>query len=577
MKQGESGGLTMDATGAENHCTILCIAPSAKQKDVLWVSTDDGQLQLTQDGGKSWTNLTSGLKGLPAGSWIPQVVPSVHNAGEAFVVANDYRRENLAPYLFHTQDFGKTWKRIADESKMEGYTLSVVQDLVEPKLLFCGTDQGLYFSIDYGTTWTLWTAGYPRVSTMDLAIQPREHDLVMGTFGRSAWVLDDIRPLRELAQKGTQILDKPIHAFTPPSAVWVANIQQASGARFPGNTTFVGENRPIGNALLTFSIKEAKKNEPKKEENKDPFGINDKSDIRRADAEKKEEKKEEKKKVETKKEEVKKVEKKEVEGKKGNAPFDTMKVTLEIVDANKQVVRTLKFKPKVGVNRVFWGLDRKGVSFPGRPERPDEDERGGLPVPLGTYTLRYVYGTDKDSTTITILPDPREQYNEANLKAHYDIANRIEKQVNSVSKAVKRLDESKKTIDLILADLKPEEGKKELDEPAKALKKQGQRVLDSLKVLRETFMGKQEQKGIQRSESHVMARIFACYGYLDLTTGMDAPSTTLQNITAYATKQYQEAIDKLNAFYEKDWVYFRKAVEEYKFSLFKEYKTIEKE
>jgi hypothetical protein len=142
---------------------------------------------------------------------------------------------------------------------------------------------------------------------------------------------------------------------------------------------------------------------------------------------------------------------------------------------------------------------------------------------------------------------------------------------------VKRLDESKKTVDMILAEIKPAEGQKELDEPAKELKKLGQKVLDSLRVQREAFMGKQDQKGIQRSEQHVMARISACYGYLDLTTGMSEPNATLQNIVNDATKQYQQAIDKVNLFYENDWNIFRKAVENYKFSVFKEYKPIEKE
>lgn len=563
LKQGESGGLTLDATGAENHCTILCIAPSPKQKDVLWVSTDDGQLHLTQDGGKSWTSLSSGLKGMPAGSWIPQVVPSTHKAGEAFVVVNNYRREDTAPYLYHTQDFGKTWKRIADQNSMEGYTLSVIQDHVEPKLLFCGTDQGLYFSIDYGTTWTLWNVGYPRVSTMDLAIQTREDDLVMGTFGRSAWVLDDIKPLRELAQKGVQLLEKPIHAFTPPNAVWITNTQQASGARFPGNTTFVGENRRTG-AHLSFAIKENKK--AGKDKTKKPEEKDEKTPTKLSTNKDKEEEP-----ANNDKEEGRR-------GRQGRGNAgDTLKVVLEIVDANQQVIRTLRFVPKVGINRVVWGIDRKGIARPGAPEqRPDADERGGLPALVGTYTLRYTYGTDKDSTTLRVLPDPREQYNEANLKAHYDIAKRLEKQTENVADAVKRIDESKKTIDYIVAELKPAAGARELDEKGQQLKKTAQKLLDSLRNMREMFMGKQEQKGIQRSESHVMARIGACYGYLDFTTGMDAPNSTLQNAVDNITAQYNQAIDKVNAFFEKDWNDFQKAVEEYKFSLFKNYKPIDK-
>ncbi len=576
MKQGESGGLTMDATGAENHCTILCLAPSPKQKDLLWASTDDGQLHLTQDAGKTWTNLSKGLAGLPAGSWIPQVVPSTHQAGEAFVVANDYRRENLAPYLYHTQDFGKTWKRIANESNMEGYTLAVVQDLVEPKLLFCGTDQGLYFSIDYGANWTLWNAGYPRVSTMDLAIQPREHDLIMGTFGRSAWVLDDIRPLRELAQKGTQILEKPIHAFLPPDAIWLTNFQQASGMRFAGNTAFVGENRNLSGAMLTFSIKEAKKVEGLKGgkvEGKE--GEGEKDVVKAGVLVGKEEK--------GKKGEGEKGGKDK--GKTGTPPagagglagFDTLKVTLEIVDANKQVIRTLKFKPKVGVNRVYWGLERKRLAYTPKSELDKVEERGGLPALTGTYMLRWIYDTDKDSTMLRVLPDPRETHNEANLKAHYAISESLEKKMVNLEKAASNLEQSKATLTTIFNALKPKDDQKELDEAGKALKKQGERVQDSIRVMLEMINGKSDRKGIQRSESHAKAKIFACYGYLDLSAGMAEPNTTLQNVVETAHKEYQKAIEKVNAFYELDWIIFKKAVEQYNLSIFKEYKPIEKD
>lgn len=151
QKYNESGGLTFDVTGAETHTTILAIALSPVKEGVIWVGTDDGNLQLTQDG-------------------------------------------------------GKIWERIVDDSKVWGYVLSVEQDPAEPKLMFLGTEYGLYISIDAGANWTKWINGYPTVSTMDIIIHPREYDLVIGTFGRAAYVLDDIRPLWEMAQKGLNIL-----------------------------------------------------------------------------------------------------------------------------------------------------------------------------------------------------------------------------------------------------------------------------------------------------------------------------------------------------------------------------------
>ena len=132
-----TGGITLDITGAETHCTIITIAPSAKEQGTIWIGTDDGNVQLTRDGGKTWTNFRGKIPGMPLSSWVPQITASRHNAAEAFVVVNDYRRGDFKPYVFRTTDFGKTWTRMVDESKVKGYALCMIQDPVEPNLIFC--------------------------------------------------------------------------------------------------------------------------------------------------------------------------------------------------------------------------------------------------------------------------------------------------------------------------------------------------------------------------------------------------------------------------------------------------------
>lgn len=224
QKQHESGGLTMDATGAENHCTLLAITPSPVEKGVIWVGTDDGKVQLTRDGGKTWNDVTSKIPGMPKGAWIPQVKASSYKGGEVFVVVNNYRQFDYKPYLFRSRDYGQTWENIAGGAQMgdNNFTLAIVQDPIEPRLIFVGTENGLFVSLDEGKTYTKWTSEYPAgVPTMDLVIHPREHDLVIGTFGRAIYVLDDIRPLRELAKQGTQLLSSTVHLFTPPDAYQV--------------------------------------------------------------------------------------------------------------------------------------------------------------------------------------------------------------------------------------------------------------------------------------------------------------------------------------------------------------------
>ncbi len=255
QKQDDSGGLTIDATQAENHNTVLTIAPSTLQQGVIWVGTDDGNVQLTRDGGKTWTNLSSRIPGLPKEAWIPQITASRHKAGEAFVVANLYRMgSDLAPYIYRTTDFGQTWTRIMSEKEAKGYALCFLQDPTEPRLMFAGTEHGLWVSIDEGKTWTQWDNGMPAATpTMDLAIQEREADLVIGTFGRSLYVLDNIRPLRKLAATGGKILEQPLVAFEP-SPAYQATYRGPQGYGKDAEDLYQATNRPAG-AVLDLYLK----------------------------------------------------------------------------------------------------------------------------------------------------------------------------------------------------------------------------------------------------------------------------------------------------------------------------------
>ena len=148
----------MDATGAENNTTILAIEPSTLEQGLIWVGSDDGLVHVTRDGGKNWNKVSGNITGMPAESWVAQIRASKNQPGEAFVIVNNYRNFDFKPYLFRTKDYGQTWTQLVNETSVFGYTLSLVQDPVEPRLLFLGTEHGLYVSIDAGQSWTLWTS-----------------------------------------------------------------------------------------------------------------------------------------------------------------------------------------------------------------------------------------------------------------------------------------------------------------------------------------------------------------------------------------------------------------------------------
>lgn len=236
----ESGGLSIDATAAEAHTTITVIAPSTLTKGLLWVGSDDGRVHLSRNDGNSWIDVSSKLTGAPQNGWIKQIVPSRYDASEAFVVIDNHLQGDEQPYLFYTTDYGESWTNLLAEQAIPSYALSFVQDPVEPRLMFTGTEYGLYVSLDKGATWEQWKTGYPSVSTMDLAIQEREGDLVVASFGRSVWVLDDLTPWRLLAASTASGL-QPLQLFAPP-ATYQPVINQALGQRLSPDHLYSGDN-----------------------------------------------------------------------------------------------------------------------------------------------------------------------------------------------------------------------------------------------------------------------------------------------------------------------------------------------
>jgi photosystem II stability/assembly factor-like uncharacterized protein len=242
QKQEQSGGVTVDNSSAEMHTTIYSISESPKQKGLIWVGTDDGNLQLTPDGGKTWTNVVGNVPNLPKNSWVNWVQASNFNVGTAYVAFDRHTFGDMAPYVFKTTDYGKTWTPLVsaqDPKGVRGYAHVIKEDLVKPDLLFLGTEFGLWVSIDGGKNWAQFKGNhFPAVAVRDLAIHPRDNDLVLATHGRGIWIIDDITPFRAL----TPDLLKEDVAFV--SARPVQQRIEGQGGWPNGDAVFVGDNPP---------------------------------------------------------------------------------------------------------------------------------------------------------------------------------------------------------------------------------------------------------------------------------------------------------------------------------------------
>ena len=247
QKQEESGGITVDNSSAEMHTTVYSISESPRNGQVIWVGTDDGNVQLTRDSGKSWTNVVANVRGLPKSSWVSWVEASRFDEGTAYATFDRHSFGDMAPYMYRTRDFGKTWTRlIGPESAVAGYAHVVREDSVNRELLFVGTEFGLWISVDDGRSWAEFKgSNFPRVAVRDLVVQPRDNDLVIATHGRGIWIIDDITPLRALNEE-TMARDV---SFLPSRMLQQRVL--AGGGWPEGDATFSGAN-PTEGAVITY-------------------------------------------------------------------------------------------------------------------------------------------------------------------------------------------------------------------------------------------------------------------------------------------------------------------------------------
>jgi photosystem II stability/assembly factor-like uncharacterized protein len=392
-RQVRSGGLTPDNVGVEYAGVVFAIAESPREKGVIWAGTNDGQVQVTRDNGAHWTNVTANLAGLPPWGTVSNIEPSRFDAAAAYLTVDLHQVNNRDPFIYKTADYGRTWTSISGDipKSVHSYAHCVREDPVKRGLLYLGTENGVYFSQDDGQHWLSLQSGLPRAPAHWLTIQEHFNDLVVATYGRGFWILDDITPLRTLS---AETLNQDAQLFAPRPAYRLRSITEPMS--MPDDPT-EGTNPPYG-ANIDFFLKTAPRDGD-------------------------------------------------------SAVRDKMKIVIS--DAAGKTVRTLNVGKDLtaGINRVWWDL-RTDPSTEIKLRTPplhvpdfrmaaDGTRRfptaGPLSilVPPGSYTVKLVGIGDRErSQPLTIRKDPLTEGTEQDIAAQTKVMLQIRDDMNTVAKAI---------------------------------------------------------------------------------------------------------------------------------------------
>jgi photosystem II stability/assembly factor-like uncharacterized protein len=420
---GDSGGLTVDNLSVEYAGVVYSIAESPKEKGVIWAGTNDGLVQVTRDGGAHWDNVTKNMPGLPPKGTVDSVDPSPHDGGTCYVSVDFHQVDNRDPYIYKTTDYGKTWKSIASNIPKSplSYVHVVREDPFRRGMLYAGTENALYVSFDDGGRWEPLQSKLPHAPVYWLTVQPHFHDLVVGTYGRGFYILDDVTPLEQLTDavrsSGVQLFEpRPAYRFR---SVARPNLAPSGGAS--------GKNPPYG-ALINYWLKEPVKKAAEEEAE---------------------------------------------EGEAANKPGETAKknpVEITIRDSSGQKVRTLKGTNITGINRVVWdlrcepteevrlrttpkgnphiweerrflGKDHRGVFYYGI----DSPKKGPLVAP-GTYSVQLTVDGQEFSQKLVVRKDPNSGVTDADVDASAKFSLAVYKDINTAARMINQIEWTRKQL-----------------------------------------------------------------------------------------------------------------------------------
>ncbi len=397
--------------GTSDYGTLTTITESPVQAGLLYVGTDDGNVQMTKDGGQTWEDLTKKFR-LPGPRWVTRALGSHHDAGTAYVTFSGHQDNDFTPYIFKSTDFGQTWKSISGDMPDGIVVNAMAEHPRNANLLLAGTEFGLFISINGGKNWTLSSGNLPRVPIDDIIINARENDIILGTHGRSIIILDDIAFLEKLDQK---TLDSEVHLFPPRVAT---QYYERRALPVPGASEFLGPNPDYG-ALITYYLKsDPPKEEPAKEE---------------------------------------KSENAEVKNEHKHKP----KVKITILDTDGNVVRELKGPDKKGFHRINWDL-RFPLSFDSTDEEGWFGPLKGPFVLPGKYTIKLIARGQELLQTVEVRVDPQAKTTPDQLKARFDanmVVSELQRAFKESQKIIRDIDQEINRIKELLKEKKdaPEE------------------------------------------------------------------------------------------------------------------------
>lgn len=393
-RMGLSGGLTPDNIGVEYAGVVFAIEESPITPGLIWVGTNDGLVQLTRDGGETWTNVTPRIEGMPAWGSIRNIEASRYDAGTAYFAMDGHQANDRDPWLFRTRDYGETWELIVDGIPPSplSYAHAILEDPVREGLLYAGTENGLYVSFDDGERWQPLQSNLPHAPVYWMVIQEHFNDLVVGTYGRGFWILDDISAIQQLT---ADVVASDAHLFGPRADY---RFRSTVPPYAPFSDPTAGENPPYG-ASIDYWLSESG------------------AGVVAADS--------------------------AAPGEPGgDAAGSADSVRIEILDASGAVVRTLSGPRQPGINRVWWDLEHEPstearlrtaplhapwveLGDDGTRDAPGLGRISKLVLP-GTYTMRLTAGDRTLEQDLEVRKDPNSRGTEAEVRENFALVSELE-------------------------------------------------------------------------------------------------------------------------------------------------------